>query len=223
MIAFRNVFPQKPLLVTMLAGNENLIVHNAHIARDVGVSGVFIVGHNDVSVEDLQGCYLAVQRACPNWWVGIKYPKLDNEQAIQQAAADAVSGVWLNCNINVIAEQPDAQIKQLRAWQKQYGAKDTLLFGELQEPVWLPGVAAYFAARHVDVVLTKEKDRIVVGINEFGLMKRVLDGRPLGVITHTPENVLPYADCVIVPVLAKRPFVKLPPYRIHQLAQALAG
>ena len=223
---YRRVFPARHTVLPVVHVETAEQAHrNAHIAREAGADGAFLINHGmaDAALLDI---HAAVVAAHTGWWVGVNCLGLTPEAAFAMVSPQ-VGGLWVD-NAGIEEEHTDQPYAARVAAVRQAYAPGCLYFGgvafKYQRHVEDLEAACRVATQYRDVVTTSGPGTgHAADVEKIARMKRALGDTPLAIASGiTPDNVaayLPHADCFLVATGIRRSFTELDPARVRALVE----
>lgn len=203
-------------------------MRNAHIARDEGADGIFLINHH-ISYVSLLEIYAQVTERLPGFWVGLNC--LDLGRDALAVIPKTCAGLWVdNAGVNEDAEDTmqhhlygHADRRRVRGWSELYFGGVAFKY---QEPVRDYARVAKLALPFVDVITTSGAGTgIAADTNKVRIMKNAIGDHPLAIASGiTPENIpeyLPFADCFLVATGISDSHTELNPRKVRALVKAL--
>ncbi len=229
MSRFRTAFASRHVVLAVIhvAGQEQTL-RNAHLAREAGADGCFLISHGMVTDDELIGIHDDVTAAVPGWWVGVNCLSLTVPQVFARVG-NRVAGVWVDDALvdETQAGQPAAEgvleVQRRHGWRGLYFGGVAFKY---QRPVKDAGRAAAAAAGYMDVVTTSGPGTGRAAAPEkVRAMKQALGDAPLALASGvSPENVTDYlgcADCFLVSSGVSYTFEDLDPARLRDLVRVV--
>lgn len=222
----RSIFKHRHVVLPVIhVVSEAQALRNARIARDAFADGVFLINH-DMQWGELLRIHEVVDRAFPNWWVGVNCLDLPPADVFSKISG-RVAGVWVD-DAGVREDLPQQTEAAALARARAAAGKPALYFGgvafKYQRPVADVGRAARIAAGYMDIVTTSGPGTgHAADVDKIRTMKAALGATPLAIASGiTPENVgdyLPIADCFLVATGISKSFDELDPPRVRALVE----
>jgi predicted TIM-barrel enzyme len=205
MSCFQQIFFHRHVILPVIhVVDEDQARRNAHLARNAGADGIFLINH-DLPYGRLLEIHSDVVAEIPDWWVGVNCLDLDAVEVFRHINAN-ISGVWVDNAL--IDERNDDQHKAEIVLQAQKTMDwKGLYFGgvafKYQRDVRDIAQAAKIAVGYMDVVTTSGPGTgMAASTDKIRKMKSAIGVIPLAIASGiTPENVpdyLPIADCFLV-------------------------
>lgn len=221
---YQQVFPSRHTILPVIHVESLEQAHrNAHIAREAGVDGVFLINHG-MADEALLAIHESVADAHSGWWVGVNCLGLSPEQVFG-AVSGKVAGVWVD-NAGIEEDQEGQPYADYVSAVRKSHAPGCLYFGgvafKYQRHVDDLEAACRVSARYMDVVTTSGPGTgHTAEVEKIRRMKQALGTTPLAIASGiTPENVGDYltvADSFLVATGICRSFTELDPVRVQSL------
>ena len=232
MPSFDKVFGNKPVLLAVIhVVNKTQALHNTNIARDEGANGVFLISHGRLRYHELNDVFDTIRLVCRDYWIGINYLELVNQEALRNAPLDA-NGLWVD-NAEIFPKDSDPTSRaRLNDTTRKSVPFSGLYFGgvafKYQQRVDDPGEAARIAKPFVDVITTSgDRTGSPPSIGKIKLIREAIGNHPLAIASGiTQENVseyIPYTNCFLVATGISKTFTELDPARVKELVHKLSG
>ncbi|MFO0864770.1 MAG: BtpA/SgcQ family protein [Gemmataceae bacterium] len=223
---YRERFPGRHTVFPVIhVEDADQAYRNAHVAREAGADGVFLINHG-LTEEHLLEIHGYVANAQPDWWIGVNCLGWKPAHVFRSISRQ-VAGVWVD-NAAIDEDKSKQSEPEHVLTVRAIHHPECLYFGgvafKFQREVEKLEKACHIASQYMDVVTTSGPGTgEAADIGKISRMRNALGNAPLAIASGiTPANVdkyLPYADSFLVATGISATFVDFAPALVRSLIE----